>query len=59
MRDNLAESQAESFSRTMKTKLSPEDHLMLTVWRASGEEGKFELNRTELNDLLRPRAPSE
>jgi hypothetical protein len=59
VRDNLVDSQAESFVRIMKTNLTPEDRLTLTVWRASGEAGTFEVNRTELNDLLRPRAATE
>jgi len=56
VREDLAGSQAESFLRVMKTKIVPEDRLTLTVWRTSGEAGTFEVNQTELNDLLRPRA---
>jgi hypothetical protein len=59
VRDNVAQSHTESFIRIMKTKLTPEDRLTLTIWRASGEAGTFEVTGPELNNLLRPRASSE
>jgi hypothetical protein len=43
----------------MKTRLTTEDRLVLTVRRASGEAGTFEVNRTELDELLRATTASE
>lgn len=60
VRDKVAQNYSRSFSRTMKTKLAREDRLVLTVWRASGEAGTFEIDRKELDNLLHlPAASSE
>jgi hypothetical protein len=48
--NGTTESQPESLLRILKTKPDDEDHLTLTVWRAGGA---FEVNETELNNILR------
>jgi len=47
------ESRPESFLRILKIKPEAEDRLRLTVWRVGGA---FEVNETELNNMLRPYA---
>lgn len=47
------ESRPESFLRILKTRPEDQDRLTLTVWRA---DGAFEVNETELNNILRPQA---
>lgn len=59
VRDDLAQDSPKSFTRTIRTKLTSGDCLVLTVWRASGEAGTFEVNQTELNKLRRACAASE
>jgi hypothetical protein len=51
--DAASESRPESFLRILKSKPEAEDRLLLTVWRAGGA---FEVNETELNNMLRPHA---
>jgi hypothetical protein len=51
--DATMESRPESFLRILKINPEAEDRLMLTVWRVGGA---FEVNETELNNMLRPHA---
>ena len=47
------QSRPETLLRIMKTGLEAEDRIVLTVWRAGSA---FEVNETELNNILRPHA---
>jgi hypothetical protein len=59
VREDVAQESPKSFTRTMRTKLTSGDCLVLTVWRARGEAGTFEVNQTELNKLRRACTASE
>jgi hypothetical protein len=59
VRDKVATRCSRNFTRTMKIGLLPEDRLTLTVWRASGEAGMFEVSETELKNLLSPHTVSD
>lgn len=55
---DLAPNASQDFLHVLKPPVGPEDHLLLTVWRASGTGGTFEIDPKELNDVLRAPASS-
>lgn len=56
VRDALGANSTEEFLRIMKTDVGAEEHLVLTMWKVSGDSGAYEVDKTLLNNVLKPRA---
>lgn len=56
LRESSPSDHTEGFVRILKSRVENGNHLVLAIWRAGDGSGMFELDKTELDNILRPRA---